>query len=65
MALIYKERWHIEISFKALKQNLKIKSFVGASPNTLEIQIWTATFAKQATCFGKRVKVHPKLALYY
>ena len=31
IAAIYKDRWQIEIFFKALKQNLKIKTFVGTS----------------------------------
>ena len=31
--------------FKALKQNLKIKTFVGTSPNAVKIQIWTALIA--------------------
>lgn len=39
---IYKERWQIELLFKALKQNLRIKTFVGTSANALHIQIWTA-----------------------
>ena len=34
--------WHIELFFKALKQNLKVKTFVGTSENALYIQIWTA-----------------------
>jgi hypothetical protein len=42
---IYKERWQIEIFFKALKQNLKIKTFVGTSANAVQIQIWTALIA--------------------
>ena len=45
IAAIYKERWKIELFFKALKQNLKIKSFVGTSENALRIQIWTALIA--------------------
>jgi len=45
IADIYKERWQIELFFKALKQNLKIKSFVGVSENALRIQIWTALIA--------------------
>ncbi len=44
-AAIYKERWQIEIFFKALKQNLKIKTFVGTSANAVKIQIWTALIA--------------------
>lgn len=39
---IYKDRWQIEIFFKTIKQNLRIKTFVGNSPNALLIQIWTA-----------------------
>ena len=42
---IYKERWQIELFFKALKQNLKIKTFVGTSPNAVKTQIWTALIA--------------------
>lgn len=45
VAAIYKERWQIEIFFKAIKQNLKIKTFVGTSKNALLIQIWTALIA--------------------
>jgi hypothetical protein len=42
IARIYKERWQIEIFFKAIKQHLKIKTFVGTSPNALKLQLWTA-----------------------
>ena len=42
VAMIYKERWYIESFFKMIKQNLKIKSFVGTSENAVQIQIWTA-----------------------
>jgi len=45
VAAIYKDRWQIEVFFKALKQNLKIKTFVGTSPNAVKIQIWTALIA--------------------
>ena len=45
IAAIYKDRWEIELFFKALKQNLKVKSFVGTSENALRIQIWTALIA--------------------
>ena len=45
IAAIYKDRWQIEIFFKALKQNLKIRTFVGTSPNAVKIQIWTALIA--------------------
>lgn len=45
VAAIYKDRWQIETFFKAIKQNLKIKTFVGTSKNALLIQIWTALIA--------------------
>jgi hypothetical protein len=45
IAAIYKDRWQVELFFKALKQNLKIKTFVGTSANALKIQVWTALIA--------------------
>ncbi len=42
IADIYKERWQIELFFKEIKQNLRIKSFVGNSENAVMIQIYTA-----------------------
>ena len=42
IAAIYKDRWQIELFFKALKQNLKIKTFVGTSANAVKTQLWTA-----------------------
>lgn len=45
IARIYKDRWQIEIFFKMLKQNLKIKTFIGTSSNALNTQIWTALIA--------------------
>jgi hypothetical protein len=45
VARIYKDRWQIELFFKALKQNLRVKTFVGTSANALHIQIWTALIA--------------------
>lgn len=45
IAAIYKDRWQIELFFKALKQNLRIKTFVGTSANAVHIQIWTALIA--------------------
>jgi hypothetical protein len=45
IAQIYRERWRIEVFFRYLKQNLRIKTFVGTSANALHIQIWTALIA--------------------
>lgn len=45
IAAIYKDRWQIELFFKALKQNLKVKTFVVTTENALHTQIWTALIA--------------------
>lgn len=42
IAAIYKERWQVELFFKWIKQNLKIKSFIGNSKNAVLTQIWVA-----------------------
>lgn len=42
IADIYKQRWQIELFFKALKQNLKIKTFWGTSENAVYSQVWVA-----------------------
>lgn len=42
IAELYKKRWGIELFFKWLKQNLKIKRFLGRSENAVKIQIYTA-----------------------
>lgn len=45
IASIYKSRWDIELFFKWLKQNVRVKSFYGRSENAVRIQIWTAAIA--------------------
>jgi hypothetical protein len=45
VAAIYKERWQIELFFRALKQSLRVKTFVGTSANALKTQLWTALIA--------------------
>ena len=42
IALIYKDRWQIELFFKWIKQNLKIKTFLGTSRNAVMSQVWVA-----------------------
>lgn len=42
IAAIYKERWKIELFFKWIKQNLKIKTFLGTSRNAVLTQVWIA-----------------------
>jgi putative transposase len=45
IARLYKQRWDIELMFKWLKQNLKIRSFLGRSENAVRIQIYLALIA--------------------
>ena len=42
IADIYKERWQIELFFKWVKQNLKIKTFLGTFANAVMTQVWGA-----------------------
>ena len=45
VAVLYRQRWQIELSFEALKQHLRPKAFVGTTANALKIQIFTALIA--------------------
>ena len=45
VAAVYKDRWQIELFFKAIKQSLRIKTFIGTSENAVQTQIWTALIA--------------------
>ena len=61
IAAIYKDRWEIELFFKTLKQNLKIKTFVGTTPCALRTQIWTALIAMlllKLMAFRSRSSLH-------
>jgi len=59
IADIYKSRWQIELFFKWIKKNLKIKSFLGTTPNAVLTQVWVAmcyylllTYVKYQTKFA-------------
>ena len=45
IALLYKNRWQVELFFKWIKQHLKIKSFWGTSENAVRIQVYSAIIA--------------------
>tara|TARA_B110000263_G_C14982183_1_gene362037 strand:- start:19 stop:546 length:528 start_codon:yes stop_codon:yes gene_type:complete len=45
IAALYKQRWQIELFFKWIKQNLKIKRFIGRSENAVKIQVLVAMIA--------------------
>ena len=45
IAALYKTRWQIELAFKWIKQHLRIRAFLGTSPNAVRIQLYTALIA--------------------
>ena len=53
IADIYKERWQIEIFFRWIKQNLKIKAFIGNSRNAVMTQLYVALIAYLLLCLFK------------
>lgn len=53
IAAIYKDRWQVELFFKAIKQNLKIKAFVGTSRNAVLTQIWIAMIVYLLVAFAR------------
>ncbi len=53
IAAIYKDRWQVELFFKAIKQNLKIKAFVGKSRNAVLTQIWIAMITYLLLAFAR------------
>lgn len=53
IAAIYKDRWQVELFFKAIKQNLKIKAFVGTSHNAVLTQIWIAMITYLLLAFAR------------
>jgi len=53
IAAIYKDRWQVELFFKAIKQNLKIKNFIGTSRNAVLTQIWIAMITYLLVAFAR------------
>ena len=63
IALIYKQRWQIELFFKWIKQHLKIKTFLGTSKNAVMTQIWVALIVYLILWFVKK-QTHSKKSLH-
>jgi len=55
IAAIYKDHWQVELFFKAIKQNLKIKAFVGTSKNAILTQIWIAMITYLLLSFARHL----------
>jgi len=63
VALLYKYRWRIELFFKWIKQNLKIKTFWGESENAVRTQIWIAICTYLIAAITKK-ELHIERNLY-
>ncbi|TCS33248.1 IS4 family transposase [Reinekea marinisedimentorum] len=65
IAELYKKRWGIELFFKWLKQNLKIKRFLGRSENAVRLQIFTAIITYLLAYLShRRSNTHQSLTLW-
>jgi hypothetical protein len=63
IADLYRSRWHVELFFKWIKQHLRIKAFVGTSPNALKTQVWTAMCAYLLVAIVKK-RLNLDISLY-
>ena len=62
IADLYKQRWQVELFFKWIKQNLRIKSFFGTSENAVKTQIWIAVSVYlMVAIIKKRLKIEASL----
>lgn len=63
IALLYKNRWQVELFFKWIKQHLRIKSFFGTSENAVKTQIWIAISVYMLVAIIKK-KLNLDISLY-
>jgi hypothetical protein len=62
VADLYKQRWQVELFFKWIKQNLRIKTFYGTSENAVKTQIWIAVSVYlMVAIIKKRLKIEASL----
>jgi len=54
IAELYRKRWQIELFFRWIKENLRLRSFYGTSANAIRLQIWTAISAYLAAAITRR-----------
>jgi hypothetical protein len=63
IAVLYSKRWQIELFFRWIKQNLRIKSFYGTSDNAVKTQIWIALCVYVLVAIVKK-ELHLNQSLY-
>ena len=64
IADIYKQRWQVELFFKWIKQNLRIKTFYGTSENAVKNQIWIAVKRVPHGCHYQKEAEHRGKSLH-
>lgn len=57
IAMLYKQRWQIEMLFKRLKQNMPLEYFLGENENAIKIQIWCSLIAEMKQGLKKPIFV--------
>ncbi len=65
IAMIYNQRWQVELFFKWIKQHLRIKAFYGVSENAVKTQIWIAVSASGAIGIGRKLRVCVLLQVFF
>ena len=63
IAQLYRSRWQVELFFKWIKQNLRVKTFYGTSENAVKTQIWIAISVYVLVAIMKK-QLHLKESLY-
>ena len=64
IAELYRPRWQVELFFRGIKQNLRLHSFYGTTPNAVRVQIWTALCAYLcAAIIRQRTGLAPHVSL--
>jgi hypothetical protein len=63
IALLYKQRWQVELFFRWIKQHLRIKAFFGTSENAVKTQVWIAISIYVLVAIVKK-RLHLKQSLY-
>jgi hypothetical protein len=54
IADLYRKRWQIELFFRWIKQNLRIRAFYGTTPNAVRVQLWTAISAYLCVAIARK-----------
>jgi len=63
VSMLYRCRWQVELFFRLIKQNLRIKTFFGTSENAVKTQIWIAVYGYVLVAIMKK-RLNVRASLY-